>query len=256
MSDITQSQKTALLKIPGFKEIQKQYAKENKMTGAGKKRRMKGRGFWDDVGNWFNQAGKDINQFLKDTKIVSNIAAYALPILGAMGGSLLTVNPLGATAGGIAGKSAADYIRSQGYGYVDNLSKIGTKRTSGKGIKEFVKKHKLVSRGLEGLASIVPQGSDALNTQGAKNTLYRFANAAKMAGYGMKGGYSSEDALAIARGIAPGMGSMIGKGPVYSQNGMLVKQPRQSGGCGCGMKGGATTQYNTVSTEFSEVKFR
>jgi len=37
---------------------------------------------------------------------------------------------------------------------------------------------------------------------------------------------------------------------------MLVAQPKQSGGCGCGMKGGATTQYNTVSTEFSEVKFR
>lgn len=261
MSEITQSQKTALLKIPGFKDIQKQYAKENKMTGAGKKRRMKGRGFWEDVVNWFDSAGKNINQFLKDTKIVSNVAAYALPILGAMGGSLLTVNPLGATAGGIAGKSAADYIRSQGYGYVNNLSKIGTKRTSGKGVKEFVKKHKLVSRGLEGLASIVPQGSDALNTQGAKNTLYRFANAAKMSGYGMKGGYSSEDALYVARGIigmsAPGMGNMMGKGPVYSQNGMLVKQPRQSGGhCGCGMKGGATTQYNTVSTEFSEVKFR
>ena len=256
MSDITQSQKTALLKIPGFKEIQKQYAKESKMTGAGKKRRMKGRGgFWEDVGNWFDQAGKDVNQFLKDTKIVSNIAAYALPILGAMGGALLTVNPLGAAAGSVVGKSTADYIRSQGYGathimpdgkgkmhgsgYVNNLSKIGTKRTSGKGVKDFVKKHKLVSRGLEGLASIVPQGSDALNTQGAKNTLYRFANAAKMAGYGTEM-----------------MGNMMGKGPIYSQNGMLVAQPRQSGGCGCGMKGGATTQYNTVSTEFSEVKFR
>jgi len=115
MSEISQTQKTALLKIPGFKDIQKQYAKESKMTGSGK-RRMKGRGFWDDVGNWFVQAGRDINQFLKDTKIVSNIAQYALPILGAMGGALLTVNPLGATAGGIAGKSAADYIRSQGYG--------------------------------------------------------------------------------------------------------------------------------------------
>ncbi len=134
MSDITQTQKNALLKLPGFKEIQKQYAKENKQVGAGKKRRMKGRGFWDDVGNWFYQAGQDINQFLKDSKIVSNVAAYALPILGAMGGALLTANPLGATAGGIAGKSTADYIRSQGYGhmgmkgcgYVNQLSQVGT----------------------------------------------------------------------------------------------------------------------------------
>jgi len=114
-TEITAAQKTALVKLPGFKDIQKQYAKEAKMDG-GRRKRMRGRGFWDDVGAWFVQAGKDVNQFLKDTKIVSNIAAYALPILGSMGAALLTVNPLGAVAGGIAGKSAADYIRSQGYG--------------------------------------------------------------------------------------------------------------------------------------------
>jgi hypothetical protein len=33
MSDITQTQKTALLKIPGFQDIHKQYALESKMTG-------------------------------------------------------------------------------------------------------------------------------------------------------------------------------------------------------------------------------
>jgi len=221
MSDITQSQKTALLKIPGFKDIQKQYAKENKMTGAGKKRRMKGRGFWDDVGNWFNQAGQDINQFLKDSKIVSNVAAYALPILGAMGGALLTVNPLGATAGGIAGKSAADYIRSQGYGYVNNLSKIGTKRMSGSGP-------------YDALMMFAPLAASSLN--------YLDATQKRLKG-------------SVGMGMHTGM---MGKGPIYSQNGMLVAQPKQSGGghCGCGMKGGATTQYNTVSTEFSEVKFR
>ena len=114
-TEITAAQKTALVKLPGFKDIQKQYAKESKMDG-GRRKRMKGKGFWDDVGAWFVQAGKDVNQFLKDTKIVSNIAAYALPILGSMGAALLTVNPLGAVAGGIAGKSAADFIRSQGYG--------------------------------------------------------------------------------------------------------------------------------------------
>lgn len=186
MSEITQSQKTALLKLPGFKEIQKQYAKETQ-SGSGKKRRMRGMGFWGDVGNWFNQAGKDINQFLKDSKIVSNIAAYALPILGAMGGAMLTVNPLGGVAGGIAGKSTADYIRSQGYGYVNQLSQVRPMK-------------------------------------------------------------------------------MLGRGMIYSQNGMLVKQPVQSGGRmshmmpdGRMMKGkmhgGSTTVFNTVSTEFSKVQF-
>jgi hypothetical protein len=123
MTEITQKQKTELLKIPGFKAIQKQFAKEQKQAGAGKKR-IRGNGFWESVGDWFSQAATDVNQFLKDTKIVSNIAAYALPILGAMGGSLLTVNPLGATAGGIAGKSASDYIKSQGYGSKMKIPKI------------------------------------------------------------------------------------------------------------------------------------
>lgn len=194
MTDITQAQKTALLKLPGFKEIQKQYAVETKQAGGGK-RRMRGGGFWDDVGNWFNQAGKDINQFLKDTKIVSNIAAYALPILGAMGGALLTANPLGATAGGIAGKSTADYIRSQGYGYVNTLSKIGTKKTKIKGM--------------------------------GKHTSMRM-----------------------------GKHTSMGMGLIYSQNGSLVNQPKQSGGrMYNNIMGGATTQFNVVSNPPTMVAF-
>jgi hypothetical protein len=186
MSEITETQKKALLKLPGFKDIQKQYAKETKMMGSGKMRvaiprRMKGMGFWDDVGAWFVQAGKDINQFLKDTKIVSNIASVALPVLYGLGAGLLTTNPIAATAAGVAGKSTADYIRSQGYGYVNQLSQVRPTK-------------------------------------------------------------------------------MLGKGLIYSQNGMLVKQPVQSGGammrgCGMGMRGGATTVFNTVSTEFSNVQF-
>lgn len=250
MTELTQSQKTALLKLPGFKDIQKQYAKENKQVGAGKKRRMKGRGFWDDVYNWFSQAGTDINQFLKDTKIVSNIASVALPVLYGLGAGLLTANPIAGVAAGVAGKSTADYIRSQGYGYVNNISKVGTKRMTGMGIGEhmgmkqgstqlgrgviyaqngalvnqpkmsgggiydtltlfaplagvalnrldtaqkrlsgkgaitdFVKKHKLVSRGLHGIASLVPE-SENVNIGSTKKTLRRFANSASMAGYG------------------------------------------------------------------------
>jgi hypothetical protein len=186
MSEITEAQKKALLKLPGFKDIQKQYAKETKMMGSGKMRvsrprRMKGMGFWDDVGSWFVQAGKDINQFLKDTKIVSNIASVALPVLYGLGAALVTANPIAGVAAGVAGKSTADYIRSQGYGYVNQLSQVRPTK-------------------------------------------------------------------------------MLGKGLIYSQNGMLVKQPVQSGGammrgCGMGMRGGATTVFNTVSTEFSKVQF-
>jgi hypothetical protein len=185
MSEITEAQKKALMKLPGFKQIKAQYAKEN-MVGGGMKMRPKGKkqsggSFWSDVGDWFNQAGKDINQFLKDSKIVSNVASVALPVLYGLGAGLLTANPIAATAAGVAGKSTADYIRSQGYGYVNQLSQVGSNK-------------------------------------------------------------------------------MLGKGLIYSQNGMLVKQPVQSGGammrgCGMGMRGGATTVFNTVSTEFSKVQF-
>jgi len=115
MSEITPAQKTALLKLEGFKAIQKQYAKENKMAGSGK-RRMKGRGFWDDVGDWFYNAGQNVNDFLKRTKIISNVAGAVLPLLAPLGTALLTANPLAAAASVGAAKATAEGIKSLGYG--------------------------------------------------------------------------------------------------------------------------------------------
>jgi len=69
MSEITPAQKTALLKLEGFKEIRDQYAKEQKMAGSGK-RRMRGKGFWNDVWDWFKSAGQSVNDFLKRTKLI------------------------------------------------------------------------------------------------------------------------------------------------------------------------------------------
>ena len=115
MSEITPAQKTALLKLPGFKEIRDQYAKEQKMAGAGK-RRMKGRGFWDDVYNWFVDAGTTVNDFLKKTKLISNVAGAVLPILAPMGTALLTANPLAAAASVGGAKAIAEGIKSLGYG--------------------------------------------------------------------------------------------------------------------------------------------
>jgi hypothetical protein len=115
MSEITPAQKTALLKLPGFKEIRDQYAKEQKMAGAGK-RRMKGGGFWDSVYNWFVDAGTTVNDFLKKTKLISNVAGAVLPILAPMGTALLTANPLAAAASVGGAKAIAEGIKSLGYG--------------------------------------------------------------------------------------------------------------------------------------------
>lgn len=189
MTEITPAQKSALLKLEGFKEIQKQYAKENKMVGSGK-RKMKGKGFWQDVGDWFSSVGTSVNDFLKRTKLISNVAGAVLPLLAPLGTALLTANPIAAAASVGAAKAATEGIKSLGYGYVNTLSKIGSKKMKGSGVQ-------------------------------------------KMAPSGM----------------------LVGRGPIYSQNGMLVPQPVQSGGRGKNMMGGATTQYNVVSTAPSKVAF-
>jgi hypothetical protein len=149
--------------------------------------RMMGGSWWDDFVGW-----------LKANKVISTASKIGASIATAFGNVPIAAALSAASAG----------ASTLGYGYINNLSKLGT----------------------------------------------------KMKGKGMMGGmYGYSDAQAVARGVlkmtADGMGNMKGKGPVYSRNGMLVKQPKQSGGRSC-MCGGATTQYNTVSTEFSEVKFR
>ena len=256
-TEITAAQKTALVKLPGFKDIQKQYAKESKMDG-GRRKRMKGKGFWDDVGAWFVQAGKDVNQFLKDTKIVSNIAAYALPILGSMGAALLTVNPLGAVAGGIAGKSAADYIKSQGYGAKHRMpdgsmmkGKMHGMGMHGKGILDAVSL-------FAPLAGVALSQADALQKILPK----------------MRGGELSNKLV-----INPPGQRLMGKGKTFGMNGRLQESvaPAHSGVMR-NMKGGNPAQdhrlktgnihgykkhmvgtggipYGSISSEFGNVKF-
>lgn len=254
-TEITAAQKTALLKLPGFKDIQKQYAKEAKMDG-GRRKRMRGRGFWDDVGAWFVQAGKDVNQFLKDSKIVSNIAAYALPILGAMGGALLTVNPLGATAGGIAGKSAADYIKSQGYGATHRMP-------DGSLMKGKTHGGKMHGMGIFPLAINPPaQRMRGINPK------------SKMRGAGILDAltYVAPLAGSVLKNLDATQKRLSGKGygttnNTFGSNGMPQKvsapahsgMVRNMGGKGKGMPGKMMgmggTEYNTVSSEFGNVQF-
>ena len=237
-TEITAAQKTALLKLPGFKDIQKQYAKEAKMDG-GRRKKMRGRGFWDDVGAWFVQAGKDVNQFLKDTKIVSNIAAYALPILGAMGGALLTVNPLGATAGGIAGKSAADYIKSQGYGG----------KMHGMGIFPLA-----INPPAQRMRGINPKSK--MNGAGLLDAVSIFA---PLAGSVLKNldatqkrlsgkGYGTTNNTFGANGVPQKVTAPAHSGMVRNLGGKGKGIPGKKMGMG-------GTEYNTVSSEYGNVQF-
>lgn len=228
---ITPAQKTALLKLEGFKEIRDQYAKEQKMAGSGK-RRMKGKGFWDDVWGWFKSAGTTVNDFLKKTKLISNVAGAVLPLLAPLGTALLTANPIAAAGAVGASKAVAEGIKSLGY---------GSKMMMGKGNQPLA-----INPPNQRMRGINPKS--------------------KMRGAGMKGGYSSEDALAVARAIT-GRGGYGTTNNTFGANGMpqRVSAPAHSGmmgnigGRGKGkpskMRGMGGTEYNTVSSEFGNVQF-
>jgi hypothetical protein len=233
MSEITASQKTALLKLPGFKEIRDQYAKEQKMAGSGK-RRMKGKGgFWTDVYDWFVGAGQSVNDFLKKTKLISNVAGAVLPLLAPLGTALLTANPIAAAASVGAAKATAEGIKSLGY---------GSKMMMGKGNNPL-----------------------AINPPNQRMRGINPKSKMRGAGMKMKGGYSSQDALLVARAITGrGYGTTNN---TFGANGMpqRVSAPAHSGmmgnigGRGKGkaskMRGMGGTEFNTVSSEFGQVQF-
>lgn len=266
MSEITPAQKTALLKLEGFKAIQKQYAKEQKMAGSGK-RRMKGRGFWDDVYNWFVGAGTSVNDFLKKTKLISNVAGAVLPLLAPLGTALLTANPLAAAASVGAAKAAAEGIKSLGYGSKkmmirggDNPLAINLPNQRMKGIKQPVRRLGAGGDPVDALASGISSIAHSIGSLGKNSQVLK--NLKKQ-----RGGYSSEDALLVAKAIT-GRGGYGTMNNTVGVNGVpqRVSAPAHSGmmhnigGKGMKakpavMKGMGGTQYGVVSSEFGNVNF-
>jgi hypothetical protein len=238
MSEITPAQKTALLKLEGFKAIRDQYAKEQKMAGSGKNRRMKGRGFWTDVYNFFVGAGQTVNEFLKKTKLISNVAGAVLPLLAPIGTALLTANPIAAAASVGAAKAAAEGIKSLGY---------GMKGSGMKAMKGGELSNKLV---------INPPGQRLMG-----KTMK------------MKGGYSKQDVEYVVRGIL-GKGQTFGMtgqsqqttAPMHSG---IMRNMKGSGlpaqsyklkhgnvhGTRKTMVGTGGIPYGSISSEFGNVQF-
>jgi hypothetical protein len=265
--EITAAQKTALLKLPGFKDIQKQYAKEQKMAGSGK-RRMKGRGsFWNDVYNFFVDAGTTVNDFLKKTKLISNVAGAVLPLLAPMGTALLTANPLAAAASVGAAKAAAEGIKSLGYGSNVVMSKMNGKgifplaiNPAGQRMRGVNPKSKMrggdpvdtLASGISYLGKSI--GSLAKNSAVIKNLKKQ------------KGGYSSEDAMYIARAITGrggygttnntvGVNGLPQKVSVPAHSGMIGNLKGKGKGKPAKMTGMGGTEYGSISSEFGNVQF-
>ena len=126
---ISEAQKREFMKVPGFKQFKAQYEKQ---AGKGKKRKgMKGGSFWDDIGNWFVQAGKDVNNWLKDTKILSTTADVAGNVVGFLPGFSQFGEPL-KEAGRIAGKLGYGKMRG---GAVYTKGQIPIHKMTGVGMR-------------------------------------------------------------------------------------------------------------------------
>lgn len=102
--DLSSEQQKLILKA--LPELKKAY--EKVQAGSG---RMKGRGFWD----WLSTAAGDVNNWLKENKVLSKIAKpvleYILPVAAGVLGT-----PLSGAAVGVAGLAATEGLKALGYG--------------------------------------------------------------------------------------------------------------------------------------------
>lgn len=113
---ITEDQLGRLMQVKGAKQLQQMYAKNKGQQGGN---------FVEDVSKWFQSTGRNVDDFLKKTKVISKagkLAKYVLPLLGPEGVAAIPV------AEGAA--AAADTL---GYGMKGSgfISQVGTGESSG-----------------------------------------------------------------------------------------------------------------------------
>lgn len=81
--------------------------------------RQTGGDFWQDVGNFFAPAVHEVDDMLKETRILSTIAAPVISAAGTAAGNFLAPGvggAIGGTAGGLAGKYVGNKLYQAGYG--------------------------------------------------------------------------------------------------------------------------------------------
>jgi len=74
---ITQSELNKLKNIPVLKKLKKLYDANPQVQGSGRRRKMRGGDFWDDVGGWFKQASIDVDDWAKKVKPLSGLSKAA-----------------------------------------------------------------------------------------------------------------------------------------------------------------------------------
>ena len=95
-----------LKSLPILKELKKVYDANPQVQGSGKRIKMRGGSFWDDVGNWFKQAAIDVDAWAKKVKPLTALSKAA-GLIGLVPG----LNEVALLAPGI--KGVADFT---GYG--------------------------------------------------------------------------------------------------------------------------------------------
>ena len=83
-----------------------------------KTKRMRGDGVIEDIiGN--------VDKFLKQSKIISNVGQVLLPATASALAGLATANPLGLSAGAASGLALNNYLKAQGYGKYGKMKGCG-----------------------------------------------------------------------------------------------------------------------------------
>lgn len=74
---LSQEELKKLKSLPIMKELKKVYDKNPAVQGAGRRMKMRGMGFWDDVGAWFKQAAVDVDAWAKKVKPLTALSKAA-----------------------------------------------------------------------------------------------------------------------------------------------------------------------------------
>jgi len=138
----------SILRDPKIKKLYEDFKKQQ--VGKGK---MKGFGLWEDF-----------NDFLKRSKIISNVGGVLVPIAtGALGGTLGTAlggpagTATGASLGAAAGKSGIDYLKSLGYGKMRGGDSRLVINPKGQRLGQRKMKGGAITYGINGVLQQVPK---------------------------------------------------------------------------------------------------
>jgi hypothetical protein len=74
---ITEAELKKLKEIPVLKKLKKIYDENPQVQGSGRRKKMRGGNFWDDVGSWFKQAAVDVDAWAKKVKPLTALSKAA-----------------------------------------------------------------------------------------------------------------------------------------------------------------------------------